>query len=104
MTLYIQVTFLWNTNYTDYTCLYFLLQKTDIFSPKDINDLMAESLKMQKFDHRNVLNLIGVCIDAGPAPYLLLPFMAAGSLLSYLKKERPHLTIAPEASEELVSG
>ena len=63
---------------------------------------MRESENMQTFQHPNVLNLIGVCIDAGEAPYIIMPFMANGSLLTYLRKERPHLTIAREAGEEPV--
>ena len=72
------------------------------YSIKDVEDLLNESEKMQKFQHPNVLNLIGVCIDAGDAPYIIMPYMANGSLLTYLRKERPHLTIAREAGEEPV--
>ena len=63
---------------------------------------MEESQKMERFRHPHVLNLIGVCIDAGEAPYIIMPYMAHGSLLSYLRKERPHLTIAEEAGSEPV--
>ena len=72
-----------------------------MFSKKDINDLIKESEKMMKFKHPNVLNLIGVCIDAGEAPYIIMPFMANGSLLMYLRKSRPDLTISEEAGEEM---
>ncbi len=57
---------------------------------------------MMVFNHPNVLSLIGVCVDAGKAPYLVMPYMANGSLLSYLRNERPNLTIADEAGDELV--
>ena len=76
---------------------------TATFSSKDISDLVEESLKMKSFQHPNVLNLIGVCIDTGEAPYLVMPYMLNGSLLSYLRKERPKLTIAEGAAEDLVS-
>lgn len=69
----------------------------------DITELLDESLKMKSFAHPNILNLIGVCVDAGPAPYIVMPYMASGSLLRYLRKERPHLTIAERAEPELVS-
>ena len=72
-------------------------------SMRDIIELLDESLKMKSFSHPNVLNLIGVCVDAGPAPYVVMPYMANGSLLHYLRKERPHLTIAEEVEPELVS-
>ena len=64
---------------------------------------MKESEKMKKFEHANVLNLIGVCIDAGEAPYIVMPYMANGSLLAYLRKERPRLTMAEGAGDEVVS-
>ena len=63
---------------------------------------MEESLIMKNFDHPNVLNLIGVCVDGGPAPLLVVPFMANGSLLKYLKRERPKLTVAEGADNDLV--
>ena len=64
---------------------------------------MKESKKMQRFKHPNVLNLIGVSVDSGEAPYIIIPFMANGSLLTYLRKERPQLTIAEAAGEQPVS-
>ena len=54
---------------------------------------------MMSLDHPNVLGLIGVCVDAGPAPYLVMPYMAQGSLLSYLKKNRPDLVFFDEADQ-----
>ena len=50
-----------------------------------------------------VLTLVGVCVDSSPAPYILMPFMSHGSLLSYLKKERHNLTVAEGSDQELVS-
>ena len=48
---------------------------------------------MKSFQHPNVMNLLGVCLDAGPAPYLILPYMANGNLLSYLKNNRESFTL-----------
>ena len=73
-----------------------------MFTPKDISDLTKESLKMKSFNHPNVLNLIGVCINAGEAPYIVMPYMANGNLLNYLKKERPNLIVAKDAGEDIV--
>ena len=50
---------------------------------------------MQQFDHPNVLQIVGVCLDGGPAPYIIMPFMANGSLLSHLKEERENLVVEP---------
>ncbi len=49
---------------------------------------------MYDFDHPNVLKLLGVCLDGGPAPYIIMPFMANGSLLKYLKEERESLVLS----------
>lgn len=73
-------------------------------SLSDITELMEESVKMKEFNHPNILNLIGVCVDADPAPYIVMPYMENGSLLSYLKRERPKLTIVEGADPELVSA
>ena len=59
---------------------------------------------MSSFDHVNVLTMEGVCLDGGPAPYIIMPFMANGSLLAYLKKNRKSLVISSDdAGDEDVS-
>ena len=60
--------------------------------------MLKECSKMYKFDHPNVLNMRGVCLDGGPAPYILMPFMANGSLLGYLKKNRGKLVVSTKNS------
>ena len=64
---------------------------------------MEESIKMKHFDHPNVLHLIGVCLDAGPAPYVVMPYMANGSLLHYLKKERNNIVLPVGVDDDVVS-
>ena len=54
---------------------------------------------MQEFDHPNVLKLTGVCLDGGPAPYILMPLMINGSLLSYLKQKRDKLVLKTESDD-----
>ena len=73
-----------------------------ISDQNETNKIMEESVKMKQFNHPNVMNLIGVCMDAGPAPYIVMPFMANGSLLSYLRKERPNLLLDETVDEDLV--
>ena len=51
---------------------------------------------MSRFKHPHVMGLIGVCLDAGSAPYIVMPYMANGSLLDYLKKERSNLVLTEE--------
>jgi serine/threonine protein kinase len=48
---------------------------------------------MHEFNHPNVLTLIGVCLDGGPAPYIVMPFMSSGSLLSHLRENRKALLV-----------
>ncbi len=57
---------------------------------------------MKDFSHPNVLSLFGVSLDAGQSPYIVMPYMANGSLLNYLKKERANLTVDTKAPEEMV--
>ena len=72
------------------------------FDNSQVNKIMEESIKMKHFDHPNVLHLIGVCLDAGPAPYVVMPFMANGSLLHYLKKERNNIVLQVGGDEDVV--
>ena len=73
------------------------------FDQTEIDKIMEESLKMKRFQHPHVMGLVGVCLDAGPAPYIIMPYMANGSLQSYLKKERKSLILGEDADEDTVS-
>jgi len=53
---------------------------------KEIEDILAETLKMEYLSHPNVINLIGVSISSTLSPILIMPFMENGSLLEYVKK------------------
>ena len=64
-----------------------------------VRDMLKECSRMSSFDHVNVLTLKGVCLDGGPAPYIIMPFMANGSLLAYLKKNRSSLVISSEDAD-----
>ena len=55
---------------------------------------------MYTLDHPNVLTLSGVCLDGGTAPYIIMPFMANGSLLAYLKNNRSTLIISQEVDND----
>ena len=59
---------------------------------------------MSEFDHPNVLTLRGVCLDGGPAPYIIMPFMTNGNLLTYLKNNRRTLVITSGSEDEEVSS
>ena len=70
------------------------------FDDDDVEQLVKESLQMKNFQHRNVIGMLGVCLDAGPAPYLVLPYMKNGDLLSYLKSNREELVLLQDEPEE----
>ena len=40
---------------------------------------------MLSFEHRNVMSLIGVCIDGGIPLLIIMPFMFNGSVLDFVK-------------------
>ncbi len=57
---------------------------------------------MIQFDHPNVVSLIGVCIVPSSqkawsnGPCIVMPFMAAGSLLDQLRKHSEEIVITNE--------
>ena len=62
---------------------------------------------MYRFNHPNVMSLVGVCMDpsdqgSSAGPSMVMPFMAKGSLLDYLRKEASHLKATTE--NEVRSG
>ena len=63
-----------------------------------IKNMLSECSKMYHFKHRNVLTLCGVYLDGGPAPYIIMPFIANGSLLAYLRKNRRKLIISCDSN------
>ena len=57
---------------------------------------------MYKLAHPNIISLIGLCLDAGPSPYIILPFMENGSLLSYVKNNGEILVTNANTDNEMV--
>ena len=74
----------------------------DSCSSSDVDDIVDECAKMTQFNHPNVLSLMGVCVDLGPAPYIIMPFMAKGSLRNCLIKERHNLTLCDSVEHNLI--
>ena len=79
-------------------CMHEVNFKLGFLSEDHVEDLLKECTKMQEFDHPNILKLIGVCLNGGPAPYIIMPFMTNGSLLSYIKENRDSLVVDPNSS------
>ena len=60
---------------------------------------MKEVTTMLSFDHPNVMSLIGLCLDTG-VPLIIMPFMANGSVLDYVKSHRDDLHFTSDSGEE----
>ena len=51
-------------------------------------DFLKEAKSMANFDHANIVELIGICLDNDPN-FLILELMEGGDLLTYLRNCRP---------------
>ena len=66
---------------------------TGIDSEDQLKAFLSESLIMKDFKHPRILSLLGVCFDTPDgSPYIVLPFMANGSVKDFLKEKRVHPT------------
>lgn len=88
----------------DWLLEYSLFFFVGVFTHEEVDAILEEALKLKHFSHQNVLNLIGVCIEGSPAPYIVVPFMANGSLLIYLRKEKMSLVLSNDVDEDIVRG
>ena len=73
---------------------------TGFYDPSAARNMLKECSKMYHFKHPNVLTLCGVCLDGGPAPYIIMPYMANGSLLAYLKKNKGTLIVSYKDNDD----
>jgi len=65
------------------------------YSIKSLKSVLKESVIMIKFDHPNVLSILGISLDTdheGGLPFIILPFMVNGDLRTYLKNKRQQST------------
>ena len=75
-----------------YTCVSDIPLYSGIDSEEQLKEFLAESLIMKDFNHRHILGLLGVCFNTPDgSPYIVLPYMANGSLKKYLKEKRVHV-------------
>lgn len=51
----------------------------------DVNSFLKEALVMKDFHHKNVMELVGVCLGINALPIVVLPYMRMGDLLSYIR-------------------
>ncbi|EDQ92546.1 uncharacterized protein MONBRDRAFT_2178, partial [Monosiga brevicollis MX1] len=64
---------------------------TDSISVENMYRFVKEANVMKRFDHRNVLRLLGVCLQEEPL-YVITELMEKGDLLSYLRTAAKSLT------------
>ena len=64
--------------------------------------LLDEAAKMKDLDHPNILHLIGVCVDGGSTPHIVMPYMGNGSLLAHLRCDQNVFVIVNSRQPELV--
>jgi len=67
-----------------------------LFSTTDVKKLTKEIDTLVSFAHPNVLSLMGVGDDS-ESTFLILPFMAKGSVLEYVKHHKEELLHTSEA-------
>ena len=72
------------------------------FTHQHTKTLIKECALIHELDHPNVISLVGICLDAGPSHYIILPFMENGSLLSYVKSNKTILCTDTNTDEETV--
>ena len=72
------------------------------FTHERTKTLIKECTLIHELDHPNIISLVGICLDAGPSPYIILPFMENGSLLSYVKNNKTILRTDTNTNEETV--
>ena len=58
---------------------------------------------MSQLSHPNVMSVVGVCLSTTQGPSIVMPYMANGSLLDYLKRERKNLYLEFDADTDTVS-
>ena len=74
-----------------------------LYSTSDVAKMLAEIAKMEDLRHPNVMSLIGVHLDMRLGLSIVMPFMANGSLLEYLKRERNSIYLEDSADVDTVS-
>ena len=69
--------------------IYFILLPFLDFSLSSAEDFIKECNVAKKFDHPNVLSLIGVCIiPEESVPLMVMPYMHHGDVKSFIKSAR----------------
>lgn len=71
-------------------------QLKDDATPKEKQDFLQEAKLLAKFNHRNIVQLIGICLDRG-STFIVMELMLGGDLIRYMRKQcENELTILDE--------
>ncbi|XP_074645062.1 uncharacterized protein LOC141914425 [Tubulanus polymorphus] len=68
-------------------------------TPQEKLDFLTEAEMMKRFDHQNIVKLLGVCTRGEPT-YAIMEFMLYGDLKTYLLARR-HLVSKPDPDNEI---
>ena len=77
---------------------------TALSSTTDVKLLIKEIAKMVHFNHPNVMTLTGVVLDDRGAPLLVMPYMAKGTLLTYVRDNKTQFLCENEEEPDKVSS
>ena len=61
---------------------------TELRSTQEEMDFVTEAMIMYKFQHPNIVHLIGVCFNKQPR-FIVLELLAGGDLKNFLRESRP---------------
>ncbi|KAL4226261.1 Macrophage-stimulating protein receptor [Mactra antiquata] len=51
----------------------------------DVNAFLKEAIVMKDFHHKNVMDLVGICLGLNALPLVVLPYMRKGDVLTYIR-------------------
>lgn len=64
----------------------------DVTEHEEVEKFIKESAIMLDFNHRNILNLMGVCFNTEDnLPAIVLPYMTNGDLRTFLKEKKAEM-------------
>jgi len=59
----------------------------------NVECFIREGIMLKDYVHERILTPIGISIDENNLPMIVLPFMANGDLLNYLRNTKKSLTV-----------
>lgn len=78
----------------NFVCSFCFHAVQEQFDNQIIHEFLLEAMTMRKFNHPNVLRMIGVSVHDNK-PCIILPLMCNGDLRKYLKANQSVSTIHP---------